>query len=91
MDTSKSEASIQQAKSEFQTLDTTVQSKVEEAKKAMEAVNDSNLVEKLKEAQFNLSYAESDESGGFHNHPYIMALLTDAQQRAEEILNAMKK
>ncbi len=91
MDTSKSEASIQQAKSEFQKLDTTVQSQVEEAKKAMEGKTDSSLADKLKEAEFNLSYAESDESGGFHNHTYLMALLTDAQQRAQEILTALKK
>ncbi|MFQ5664973.1 MAG: hypothetical protein ACE5I7_00925 [Candidatus Binatia bacterium] len=47
------------------------------------------LQAKLAEAQFNLNYADSDESGGFHNHNYLMSLLNDANAKAQEILAAL--
>ncbi len=89
--TAQSESTIMQMQTEFQTMDAKVQDVVDKATQAMEGVNDPALADKLKEAQFNLSYAESDESGGFHNHTYLMALLTDAQARAQEILTALGK
>lgn len=90
-DTAKAEATIKQLKTEFEALDLKTQPIVDKATKAMEGVTNPDLEAKLKEAQFNLSYAESDESGGFHNHTYLMALLNDAQQRAKEILTALGK
>ena len=90
-DTKKSDTTINQMKSEFQALDVKVQTIVDKATKAMDGVTDPDLQNKLKEAQFNLSYAESDESGGFHNHTYLMALLTNAQQSAQEILTTLGK
>jgi formate-dependent nitrite reductase cytochrome c552 subunit len=90
-DTAKSEATIKQLQAEFQALDVKTQTVVDQATKAMEGVSNADLEAKLKEAQFNLSYAESDESGGFHNHTYLMALLNDAQQRTKEILTALGK
>ncbi len=90
-DTAKSEATIQQLQSQFQTLDAKAQDIVGRAAKAMEGVTTPDLQDKLKEAQFNLSYAESDESGGFHNNTYLMALLNDSIQRAQEILTALGK
>jgi hypothetical protein len=89
--TAKSTSTIAQLKAEFAALDTKVQSVVDKATKAMDGVDNPALADKLKEAQFNLNYADSDESGGFHNHTYLMALLTDAQQRAQEILTALHK
>jgi len=90
-DVKKSDATINQMKTEFQTLDTKVETTVEKAAQAMEGVTTPELQDKLKEAQFNLSYAESDESGGFHNHTYLMTLLNDASQKAQEILTALGK
>ncbi len=90
-DTAKSEATITQLKSDFQALDARAQSAVDKATKAMDGVTTPDLQDKLKEAQFNLSYAESDESGGFHNNTYLMALLNDSIQRAQEILTALGK
>ena len=90
-DTTKSEATINQLKTEFQALDATAQSIVEKATLAMTGVTTPDLQDKLKEAQFNLSYAESDESGGFHNNTYLMALLNDSVQRAQEILTVLGK
>jgi formate-dependent nitrite reductase cytochrome c552 subunit len=90
-DTAKSEATISQLKSQYKALDSKAQNIVDKATKAMDGVTNQSLQDKLKEAQFNLSYAESDESGGFHNNTYLMALLNDAVQRAQEILTALGK
>jgi len=90
-DTTKSETKIAEAKAEFQALDTTAQDMVGKATQAMDGVTTPDLQAKLTEAQFNLSYAESDESGGFHNHTYLVALLNDSIQRAQEILIALGK
>ena len=57
----------------------------------MDGVTTPDLVAKLDEAQFNLSYAESDESGGFHNNTYLMALLNDSVKKSQEILTALGK
>ncbi len=89
--TASSDATIAKMKADFAALDAKVQALVEKATTAMDGVNNPALADKLKEAQFNLGYAESDESGGFHNHTYLMALLTDAQQRAQEILTTLGK
>ena len=50
-----------------------------------------DLQAKLDEAQHNLGYAESDESGSFHNYNYLMTLLTDANDRALEVLSGLGK
>ena len=63
----------------------------DKATKAMEGNTNQDLQGKLTEALFNQSYAESDESGGFHNHTYLMALLNDALQKAQEVLTALGK
>jgi hypothetical protein len=89
--TAKSETTIKQLKAEFVTQDAKAQTIVDKAAKAMEGVSNPDLEAKLKEAQFNLTYAESDESGGFHNHTYLMALINDAVQQAQAILTALKK
>ncbi len=89
--TAKSEATIKKLQSDFQAEDTKAQAIVGRAAQAMQGVTNTDLEAKLKEAQFNLTYAESDESGGFHNHTYLMALLTDSEQRAQEILTSLGK
>ncbi len=90
-DTAKSEATITQLKAEFTAQDAKTSAIVDKAAKAMQGVDTPDLQAKLKEAQFNLGYAESDESSGFHNHTYLMSLLNDAMQRAQEILTALGK
>jgi formate-dependent nitrite reductase cytochrome c552 subunit len=72
--------------SSFAALDEIASANVEAAAAAMEGVTDPDLLALLEEAQHNLEYAGSDESGGFHNHRYLMALLTDANERALELL-----
>ena len=57
----------------------------------MQVIDNMDLQAKLDEAQHNLGYAESDESGGFHNYNYLMTLLTDANDRALEVLSGLGK
>ena len=72
-------------KSEFQTLDATVSANVARVAAALQDVQNPALQAALAEAQYNLAYAERDESGGFHNHPYLMALLQNANQKTLSI------
>ena len=74
----------------FHKIDALAQQNVAAAAKALQGVNNTSLQAKLDEAQHNLTYAESDESDGFHNHLYLMSLLYDANNQAVEILNALK-
>lgn len=69
-------------KSDFQTLDATASANVASVTAALQNVQNPAWQSVLAEAQHNLAYAESDESGGFHNHGYLMALLQDANQKA---------
>lgn len=79
-------AIIQEYKSSYASLDSTASANVAAATTAMEGVTTAALVAELQEAQYNLQYAESDESGGFHNHKYLMALLSDANSKALDLL-----
>ena len=87
--TAVAEQVIADYQSEFETLHTTTAANVEAAAAALEGSTDQALLDKLEEAQHNLEFAEGDESGGFHNHKYLMALLNDANARAQEILGAL--
>jgi hypothetical protein len=69
-------------KAEFQARDATVQADVARAAAVMNGAQNPAWLAAFHEAQFNLGYAESDESGGFHNHSYLMALLNDASAKA---------
>jgi Outer membrane cytochrome MtrC/MtrF-like, domains II/IV/Cytochrome c552 len=91
MDTAKSQSIIKQFQSDFQDLDARAKSSVQNADAAMQGVTTADLLGKLKEAHTNLTYAEADESKGYHNHTYLMALLTDSVQRSQEILTALGK
>ena len=62
--------------------------KVEAAETALEGNTDAQLLSKLNEAETNLFLVQSDESEGFHNHNYQMALLADVIAKADEILTA---
>ena len=89
-DTATSNTIIDGWKSDFAALDATAQTNVAGANAALAGVSDAVLQADLEEAQFNLAFAESDESGGVHNHNYLMALLNDANDKALEILSALE-
>ena len=91
IDTAGANAAIAERKSSFQTLEAIAQKNVAAATEAMKGVENKALQDKLEEARHNLDYAESDESGGFHNHKYLMLLLKDASDKALEILSARGK
>ena len=86
MDAKSSSQTIAQWKEDFQNLDAQAQDLVGKATEALKGSSDSALLSKLDEAEKNLTYAESDESGGVHNHEYLLALLNDSIARAQEIL-----
>ncbi len=43
----------------------------------------------LEDAQFNLAFAEGDESGGVHNHNYTKAILNDVIEKATDIVTGV--
>lgn len=88
MDTPAAEGLIEGFREEFAALLGTAEGNVAAAADALAGSTDQNLLDKLDEAQSNLDFAAADESGGFHNHAYAMALLNDANDRALEILAA---
>lgn len=67
---------------QFQAADATARASVGRAAAVMNGTQDPTLLATFQEAQHNLIYAESDESGGFHNFGYLMALLDDANAKA---------
>lgn len=85
MDAQAAEEQIDDWQTEFSELDSIAQIKVADAESAMQGNSDPTKLQYLEEAQFNLFMAESDESGGFHNHKYVVALLNDAISKAEMI------
>ena len=89
MDAAAASQKIAQWQGEFQKTDAQAQDLVGKADKALNGVSDPALQSKLDEAKQNLNYAESDESKGFHNHNYLMALVNDAITRSQEILSQL--
>jgi formate-dependent nitrite reductase cytochrome c552 subunit len=89
MDATAASQIIDQWREEFQKADAQAQDLVGKATDALSGSTDPKLLGKLDEAQKNLTYAESDESGGVHNHNYLMALVNNAITRSQEILNSL--
>jgi len=86
MDTEAANEKIEGFKSSFATLLATTEANVAAATQAMQGETDPVLLAMLDEAQRNLEYASFDESSGFHNHKYLMALLQDANDKALDLL-----
>jgi len=89
MDAKAAKAKIEDWKTEFSKLDSTANEKINSAQAKLSGSNNSQLLSYLKEAQFNLAFAESDESQGVHNHKYSRALLEDAINKANLILTGV--
>lgn len=75
---------------EFGTLDSIAAVKVALADTFMQGITDTVKSRYLDEAHSNMGYAESDESGGFHNHKYTVALLNDAIAKATSVLTGVE-
>jgi hypothetical protein len=78
-------------KAEFASLDSIAQTNVAAADSFMQGNTDSLKLSYLAEAKHNLSFAESDESGGFHNHQYSLALLNDAIAKSAAIVTGIRE
>ncbi len=83
MDAAAARAQVEKWQNEFAELDSIAQLKMARADSAMENNTDPTKQKYLEEAHHNLFLAESDESGGFHNHKYTMALLNDVVEKAD--------
>ena len=80
MNADSSLALVTQWKNNFQSLDSVANVKVSAMASQLKNSQDSSY---YAEATFNLTYAESDESGGIHNHLYSAELLNDAISKAD--------
>lgn len=78
-------------RTEFASLDSAAQLKVASADSFMQGKTDSVKQACLAEAKSNLTFAESDESRGFHNHLYSLALLNDAIAKSTEVITGVKE
>lgn len=90
MDADASMTKIEELQTEFANLDSVANEKVAEAESIVSGSTDSTLIKKYEEAEFNLLYAEGDESGGVHNHKYTVLLLNDAIDKATEIITGVE-
>jgi len=81
---------IEELQAEFANLDSVANEKVAEAEGVISGSTDSTLIKKYEEAEFNLLFAEGDESGGVHNHKYSVSLLNDAIDKATEIITGVE-
>lgn len=84
-----SEIIVENWQAEFANLDSIAQIKVAAADSFLTGSTDTLMLQYLDEAQHNLEYAESDESGGVHNHIYLMSLLNDAVAKSELIMTGI--
>jgi len=75
---------------QFASLDSVANEKIILAQNKLVGSTDSTQLAKLKEAEFNLTYAESDESGGAHNHFYTQALLNNAINNSNQIITGIE-
>jgi hypothetical protein len=73
---------VQTCQSEYAHLDSVAEASVAAAASINISSSDTMRMRFLAEAQYNLTYAEMDESKGVHNHNYLVALLNDAIQKA---------
>ena len=79
-------ACVSKWKSNFQTLDSVAEANVTAAANLLKTKADSA---NYAEAEYNMTYAESDESGGIHNHLYSAELLNDAISKTNLIVTGI--
>jgi len=80
---------VNQWKTDFADSDAIANTKITAAETQLQGSTDQNLLQALNEAKSNLTYAESDESGGFHNHRFTMSLVQDAISKANMIVTGV--
>lgn len=77
-------------KKEFASLDSMAQIYVNKADSILAKQTATSLDSSyVAEATANMTFAEGDESGGFHNHKYSVALLNDAIAKARSVITGI--
>ncbi len=89
MSVDEATATVEAFQNEYNNLFTTAEEKLTEAEEFMQGNTDPVKLQKLEDAQTNFTLAEGDESGGVHNHNYIIALLIDVIDKAEFIVTGI--
>ncbi len=90
MDVNTAMTTVKSFKDEFANLDSIANVKVAAAVQFLVGSDDSTKIQTLKDAQFNLAFAESDESGGVHNHNYTKAILNYVIEKSTDIVTDVK-
>ena len=85
MNANTARLNIQGMQDEFANLDSIANEKIAAAEAFLAGSSDSTKINMLTDAQFNLAFAEGDESGGVHNHNYTTALLNDVIEKSSII------
>ncbi|MGC8653744.1 MAG: ammonia-forming cytochrome c nitrite reductase subunit c552 [Candidatus Kryptoniota bacterium] len=79
-------------KKEFALLDSAARAYVSRADSILAKPNATGLDSAyVAEATVNMTFAEGDESGGFHNHKYSVALLNDAITKAKSVVTGINQ
>ena len=86
MDVSSAHLTIQGWQAEYANLDSIANVKIAAATSFLTGSSDSTKIYMLQDAQFNLAFAEGDESGGVHNHDYTISLLNSAIEKSTNIV-----
>jgi len=81
MSADSASAQIDKWQAEFESLDATAESLYVKADSIAQHGQDPTKLQLVADARHNLDMVELDESGGFHNHRYAVALLNDATAR----------
>jgi len=74
---------------EFANLDSIANNNVAAADSFLTGSSDSTKIHMQQKAQFNLAFAEGDESRGVHNHAYTISLLNDVISKTNYIITGV--
>jgi len=91
MDASLVRSKVASMQDEFANLDSIANVKVADAVTFLEGSSDATKLQMLEDAQFNLAFAEGDESGGVHNHNYTKAILNNVIEKANDIVTGVSE
>lgn len=89
MDAQVVRLTVEGMQNEYANLDSIANVKVAAAEDFLIGSSDSIAIDLLEEAQFNIAFAEGDESGGVHNHNYTIALLNDVIEKSDFIITGL--
>jgi hypothetical protein len=86
MTAAAAQTTVDNWRTEYDQTRTNAEALVAAADSAVQGSTDSTRIRNAAEADRNLALAQGDESGGAHNHTYVMALLDDAIAKSNQVL-----